>query len=108
MKRDLSKPLAESFFGEDKPKRKVVRTKSKSPDGTKTKTKKVFKKDGTGTYKSKTKNPDGSKSKVKTTGKSNSKGVMTWSKDDAKKKEKLSPKDRKLKRKVEKWMKKNM
>lgn len=89
------------------PKRKVVRTKSKLSDGTKTKTKKVFKKDGTGIYKSKTKASDGSKSKVKTTGKANSKGTMVWSKDNAKTKEKLSPRDRKLKRKVKKWIKKN-
>ena len=110
-RRDLSKPLAASTFGEGK--RRVVREKAVQSSGDKVKTKKVYHKNGqTGTRKTKVKGVDGSKYKSKHKGNINTREsgeeYMVWSKDEGKQK---SPTkgltEKKAHKKAKRYFKKN-
>tara|TARA_Y100001973_G_C4989388_1_gene228180 strand:+ start:195 stop:479 length:285 start_codon:yes stop_codon:yes gene_type:complete len=93
VRRDLSKPLAESFFDKDKPKRKAKKADKQAKRISKLEKKKAAaeKRDTyAGDYKAK---------------RIQGRIDRTTKRQDNKE---LSPKDRKHKRKVEKWMKKNM
>jgi hypothetical protein len=85
-RRNLSKPLAESFFGEDKPKRKTKRISKLEKKKAAAEKRDTY----AGDYKA-----ERIKNRINRTAKRQAT-------------KELSPEDRKLKRKVEKWMKKNM